>query len=61
MTSEKLAEFRAKGMLLDPKFDRLAKIGDKRKGKEELAKIEEIFSEEIYLNSIEGIDFINQT
>ncbi|MCU0350147.1 MAG: hypothetical protein MUF43_04860 [Flavobacterium sp.] len=34
MTSEKLAEFRAKGMLLDPKFDRLAKIGDKRKNKE---------------------------
>ena len=31
MTSEKLAEFRAKGMLLDPKFDRLAVIGDKRK------------------------------
>ena len=61
MTSEKLAEFRAKGMLEHPKFDRLAVIGDKRKGKEELAKIEEIFSEEIYLNSIEGIDFINQT
>ena len=48
MTSEKLAEFRAKGMLEHPKFDRLAVIGDKRKGKEELAKIEEIFSEEIY-------------
>ncbi|WP_396193366.1 hypothetical protein [Flavobacterium sp.] len=31
MTSEKLAEFRAKGMLLDPKFDRLAVIGDKWK------------------------------
>lgn len=35
MTSEKLAEFRAKGMLLDPKFDRLAKIRDKREEKEE--------------------------
>lgn len=35
MTSEKLAEFRAKGMLLDPKFDRLAVIGDKKKEKEE--------------------------
>ena len=34
MTSEKLAEFRAKGMLLDPKFDRLAVIGDKRKENE---------------------------
>ena len=33
MTSEKLAEFRAKGMLLDPKFDRLAVIGDKKKEK----------------------------
>ncbi|WP_396193372.1 hypothetical protein [Flavobacterium sp.] len=36
MTSEKLAEFRAKGMLLDPKFDRLAQIGDKRKKEEDL-------------------------
>jgi predicted chitinase len=35
MTSEKLAEFRAKGMLLPSKFDRLAIIGDKRKVKEE--------------------------
>ena len=34
MTSEKLAEFRAKGMLLSSKFDRLAIIGDKRKEKE---------------------------
>jgi predicted chitinase len=34
MTSEKLAEFRDKGMLLDPKFDRLAVIGDKMKEKE---------------------------
>ena len=34
MTSEKLAEFRSKGMLLDPKFDRLAVIGDKRKENE---------------------------
>ena len=31
MTSEKLAAFRAKGMLLDPKFERLAVIGDKWK------------------------------
>ena len=38
MTSEKLAEFRAKGMLLDPKFDRLAKIGDKRKEDQEKDK-----------------------
>ena len=28
MTSEKLAEFRAKGMLLDPKYNRLGTIGD---------------------------------
>ncbi len=34
MTSEKLAEFRAKGMLLDPKFDKLLVIGDKRKENE---------------------------
>jgi len=53
MTSEKLAEFRAKGMLLDPKFDRLAKIGDKRKGKEELAKIEKTSPEAKDLNQIE--------
>jgi hypothetical protein len=31
MTSEKLAAFRSKSMLLDPKFDRLAVIGDKWK------------------------------
>ena len=31
MTSEKLAEFRAKGILEHPKFDRLAVIGDKWK------------------------------
>jgi hypothetical protein len=36
MTSEKLAAFRAKGMLLDTKFDRLAVIGDKRKKEEDL-------------------------
>ena len=53
MTSEKLAEFRAKGMLLDPKFDRLAKIGNKRKGKEELAKIEKTSPEAKDLNQIE--------
>ncbi len=35
MTSEKLAEFRAKGMLLDPKFDKLLVIGDRQKAKEE--------------------------
>lgn len=35
MTSEKLAEFRVKGMLLDPKFDRLAVIGDKLQKKDE--------------------------
>ena len=34
MTSEKLAEFRAKGILEHPKFDRLAVIGDKRKENE---------------------------
>jgi hypothetical protein len=43
MTSEKLAEFRAKGMLLDPKFDRLAVIGDKKKEDEEkLTEMENI-------------------
>lgn len=35
MTNEKLAAFRAKGMLLHPKFDRLAQIGDKRKEEED--------------------------
>jgi predicted chitinase len=39
MNSEKLASFRAKGMLLDPKFDRLAKIGDKRKEQEKKLSI----------------------
>lgn len=38
MTSEKLAEFRAKGMLLDPKYNRLGTIGDEKKAKED-AKI----------------------
>ena len=60
MTSEKLAEFRAKGMLLDPKFDRLAKIGDKREEKENL-RIGTIYSFEDYIKHIENIDFINQT
>ena len=53
MTSEKLAEFRAKGMLLDPKFDRLAVIGDKRKVKEELAEIEKKSPGAVDLNQIE--------
>ena len=35
MTSKKLAEFRAKGMLLDPKFDGLAVIGDKLQKKDD--------------------------
>lgn len=61
MNSKKLAWHRENGRLQHPKFTRLATIGDKREEKEELAKIEEIFSEEVYLNSIEGIDFINQT
>jgi hypothetical protein len=61
MTSEKLAWHRENGRLLDPKFDRLAVIGDKRKEKEELAKIENTFSEEVYINNIEDISFINQT
>ena len=68
MTSEKLAEFRAKGMLLDPKFDRLAKIGDKRKEVEELKKkktsIENIkkhnsddnIKREIYLTFDDGLE-----
>jgi len=38
MTSEKLAEFRAKGVLLDPKFDHLAFIGDKNKKSQEKDK-----------------------
>ena len=38
MTSEKLAAFRAKGLLLDPKFDRLAEIGDKKKKGQEKDK-----------------------
>jgi hypothetical protein len=38
MTSEKLAAFRAKGMLLDTKFDRLAMIGDKKKAEQEKDK-----------------------
>jgi hypothetical protein len=49
MTSEKLAAFRAKGMLLDPKFDRLAVIGDKRKKKEEEKK-----NNKILITKIEG-------
>lgn len=53
MTSEKLAEFRAKGMLLEPKFDRLAVIGDRKKEKEELAKIEKTSPEAVDLNQIE--------
>ena len=40
MTGEKLAEFRAKGMLLDPKFERLAVIGDRQKAKENNNKLE---------------------
>jgi hypothetical protein len=68
MTSEKLAEFRAKGMLLDPKFDRLAKIGDKRKEVEKLKKkkssIENIkkhnsddnIKREIYLTFDDGLE-----
>lgn len=47
MTSEKLAEFRAKGMLLDPKFDRLAQIGDRKKAKED-----EKTSKEIIINPV---------
>ena len=39
MTSEKLASFRAKGMLLHPKFDRLAAIGDRKKLEEEEEKL----------------------
>jgi hypothetical protein len=47
MTSEKLAEFRAKGMLLDPKFDRLAQIGDKKKAKGEEKKNSKILITQI--------------
>lgn len=68
MTSEKLAEFRAKGMLLDPKFDRLAKIGDKREEEEveRKAKKEKInkkafspddkIKREIYLTFDDGLE-----
>ena len=45
MIGEKLAECRAKGMLLDPKFDGLAVIGDKRKKDEE--KLSEMANSEI--------------
>ena len=38
MTGEKLAGYRAKGMLLDPKFDGLAVIGDRQKAKAEEKK-----------------------
>jgi len=45
MTSEKLAWHRENGRLLDPKFDRLAVIGDKRKEDEE--KLTEMENNEI--------------
>ena len=35
MNSEKLAKLRERGFLLDPKYDRLAIIGDKKETKEE--------------------------
>lgn len=53
MTSEKLAEFRAKGMLLPSKFDRLAIIGDRKKAKEELSKIEKTSLDAFVLNETE--------
>lgn len=39
MNSEKLAGFREKGMLLNPKFDRLAQIGDRKNAKESEKKL----------------------
>ena len=53
MTSEKLAWHRENGRLLDPRFDRLAVIGDKRKEKEELAKIEKTALDAVDLNQTE--------
>ena len=44
MTSEQLAEFRAKGMLLPSKFDRLAIIGDRKKVKDDDKKLKIIYN-----------------
>jgi hypothetical protein len=61
MNSKKLAWHRENGRFLEPKFDRLAAIGDKREEKEELITNENKNSIEEYLIFTEDIDFINQT
>ena len=69
MTSEQLAWHRENGRLLDPKFDRLAKIGDRKKENEEnkktidsnnnIKEIKEIndkINREIYLTFDDGLE-----
>ncbi|MCZ8144593.1 hypothetical protein [Flavobacterium sp.] len=53
MNSKKLAWHRENGRFLEPRYERLAAIGDKREEKEELAKIEKKAPKALELNQTE--------